>query len=119
MRFTAIRSAIGRMVIYRLVGKLMRTPPDPHATSHLIQRTSSRIDLIAVAFNSLEIIKLQASLLRQNLKDDHSYIVVDNSSKTEESDVIADFCATNGIGYLRVPENPSGSAALVYPTAPP
>lgn len=62
--------------------------------------------LTVVAFNNLEIIKIQHYYLKKFLKDSFDYVVADNSSKKDISEKIKDFCSANKISYVKIPCNP-------------
>jgi len=62
--------------------------------------------LTVVAFNNLEIIKIQHSYLKKFLKDSFDYVVADNSSKKDISEKIKAFCSINNISYIKIPYNP-------------
>ncbi len=57
--------------------------------------------LITVAFNNLETIKIQYSLLRKYFSNPFCYLVVDNSSDKLISCQIRDYCKEQAIAYAR------------------
>lgn len=69
-------------------------------------RTHNQLDLVTVAFNNPTVISHQIRLLKQNLKDDFSYTVGDNSSQAEARQDIQKICQREGIGYISLPPNP-------------
>lgn len=68
--------------------------------------SANRLLLLSIAYNSLETIKVQLEYLDKNLRDEYQYIVCDNSSDTQESKKIENFCKQSEVGYIRLLGNP-------------
>lgn len=68
--------------------------------------SGDRLLLFTIAFNSLEAIQIQAEHLNKYLKDSYVYLVCDNSSNTQVSNTIKEFCTKNDINYIRLIGNP-------------
>lgn len=67
---------------------------------------NANLIIITIAFNNIEIIKLQHSYLKQNLKEKFDYIIVDNSNLENISFQIFEYCMENNISYIKLPLNP-------------
>lgn len=63
------------------------------------------VDIVVVAFNNPELIRLQYQFLRKYLTDTYTYIVVDNSTSQQARKGIEAFCAENNIAYVSLPHN--------------
>lgn len=57
--------------------------------------------LITIAFNEPYWIREQARLLKKYVRDEFTWVVVDNSSREESSQQIAEFCNAAGVPYCR------------------
>ncbi len=66
----------------------------------------SNFIVIVIAFNNLEILKVQYGYLKKFLKDPFDYVVADNGTKKEVSVAIQSFCKENNISYTKLPINP-------------
>lgn len=64
-----------------------------------------RLDVITVAFNSSELIRVQYQFLQKNLKDKYQQIIVDNSTDEKVREEIFDFCEQKGLVYFGLPKN--------------
>ncbi len=62
--------------------------------------------VITIAFNNVEILKIQFEYLKRFLDDPFNYVIADNSNKKEYSKRIETFCKKNKISYLKIPKNP-------------
>ncbi len=71
-----------------------------------IYKFNTKILLTVVAFNNVDIIKLQYNNLKNLLKDNFDYIVINNSNNKKSSEKIFDFCKENKISYVKIPKNP-------------
>lgn len=67
--------------------------------------SASNFMIISIAFNDAQMIRIQHKHLKENLKDDFNYIIVDNSNKEGVSNEIESFCKTNNISYIKLPRN--------------
>lgn len=63
------------------------------------------VDIFVVAFNKPELLEYQYQLIKKNIIDDYTYIVVDNSTDKEMRRKIETFCRENGIAYISLPKN--------------
>lgn len=79
----------------------------PRRTYNLQARPKEvqHIDLITVAFNNAELIRLQHKFVEKNVRDPHQQIIVDNSTRPEVRKEIFDFCKENGLTYFGMPKN--------------
>lgn len=74
--------------------------------------------LIVVAFNNIDLIKIQYERLKKFLNEPFDYIVIDNSSDKNISKSLNLFCNEKNISYILLPKNPltgiraSGSHAI-------
>ena len=64
------------------------------------------IDILTIAFNNVKTIEVQHRQLKKNLKDPHTYIVVDNSTRIKAVQEIGAFCRKNGVPYYQISGNP-------------
>ena len=64
----------------------------------LIMKT---VDIVTVAFNNLEILKIQYSFIKKNLLNPFTYIILDNSTDIEISRQILEFCKLHYIMYFK------------------
>lgn len=62
--------------------------------------------LTTIAFNNLEILKIQYQQLKKNLKDEFIYMIADNSSILSISEEIKNYCVNEKIPYVKLPPNP-------------
>ncbi len=62
--------------------------------------------VVTIAYNNLETIKIQHSLITTNLVDDFNYLIADNSNDKNISEKIELFCTENTISYVKIPRNP-------------
>ncbi len=70
--------------------------------------------LITLAFNDLELIKLQKTSLKK-VQDEFDHVVADNSSRDDQAKAIEIFCMKEGIGYVRLPQpNPGIDRSLSH-----
>lgn len=65
-------------------------------------------DLVSIAFNNPDVIRLQYQLLRKHCSDPFVYTVADNSSLPAARKAIRDFCQEVSIPYLSLPPSPFG-----------
>lgn len=72
------------------------------------------LDLITIAFNEFNLIKLQSGLIKKFMADKFSYHVVDNSNNEDSSALLFDFCKKNCINYYKLPANPSTSPSTSH-----
>lgn len=68
--------------------------------------SKSNFIIMVIAFNNLEVLKMQHDNLKKFLKDPFDYVVADNGNKKEVSVAIKNFCKGNGISYVKIPRNP-------------
>lgn len=62
-------------------------------------------DIITVAFNNAELIRVQELFLRKFVRDKYTHIVVDNSTDKAVREEIYQYCYENGIAYIGLPKN--------------
>lgn len=65
----------------------------------------NRLDVITIAFNNCELIKLQHKFIQKNLKDNYHQIIVDNSTNPEIREELFAFCKENNLTYVGLPKN--------------
>lgn len=94
-----------RAIVRSLEAITMMLPP--RRTCNLQARPDGprHVDLITIAFNNAELIRLQHRFVEKNFLDPHQQIIVDNSTKPEVRREIFDFCRENGLTYLGMPKN--------------
>ena len=63
-----------------------------------------QIDIITVAFNNAELIRLQELFLQKFITDKFTHIVVDNSTDKNVRKEIYAFCKKEGIAYIGLPK---------------
>lgn len=68
-------------------------------------REDRHVDIITIAFNNTELIKLQERDLKRYVQDHYSHIIVDNSTKKEVREQLYAFCRQEGIPYVSLPKN--------------
>lgn len=66
----------------------------------------SNFIIITIAFNNIEVIKIQHQYIKNNFKESCQYIVADNSSLSNISKEIREYCISNNIPYIKLPINP-------------
>ena len=59
------------------------------------------VDIVIVAFNNLEILKIQYEFIKRNVKNPFTYIIFDNSTDINISKNIAEYCNMRGIIYFK------------------
>jgi hypothetical protein len=59
------------------------------------------IDIITIAFNNLDILKIQSKFLYKNLRNSYKQYIVDNSTNNIVSQQILQFCKENNIFYIK------------------
>jgi len=69
------------------------------------KKESKEFEIYTVAFNNDKVIDYQIKFMKKNFKDEHQYIIVDNSSDEEASKKIRKICIDNDIMYIRLPKN--------------
>lgn len=74
-------------------------------TVNFLPVNHSNLLLVTVAYNNVEFIRLQISLLKENFKDDFFHCVVDNSSDSELRIEIQKICRNLSVSYFGVPYN--------------
>lgn len=66
---------------------------------------SSNLVLFTVAFNNVDFISLQISLLKENFVDDYFHCIIDNSSDYSKRAEIKNVCKKLKVSYFSVPKN--------------
>lgn len=96
---------IFRTIVRSLEALTQMLPPERtcHFNKDKLQR--KQVDIITVAFNNAELIRIQHQFLRKFMIDPYEQIVVDNSTRKEVRDEIYAFCKENGLIYLGLPKN--------------
>src|SRR5689334_2760263 len=64
------------------------------------------LELITIAFNNEQVIRLQCETLRRHILDRYHWTVADNSPSRRCRRALRSFCRENGIAYLPLPRNP-------------
>lgn len=59
------------------------------------------VDIITIAFNNLEILKIQYEFIKKNVKNNCIHIILDNSTDINISRQIAEFCNKHYIMYFK------------------
>jgi len=72
------------------------------------------VDIITVAFNNIDLIKIQERDLKRFVRDKYCHIIVDNSSKPEVRDELYTYCKQEGIAYVSLPKNLLGVVSASY-----
>ena len=72
------------------------------------------VDIITVAFNNIDLIKMQERDLQLFMRDKYCHIIVDNSSKQEVRDALYKYCKQEGIAYVSLPKNVLGVISASY-----
>lgn len=62
--------------------------------------------LTTIAFNNLDILKVQYQQLKNNIKDKFFYTIADNSNIPSISEKIKNYCIDQKIMYVKLPSNP-------------
>ena len=63
------------------------------------------IDIVVIAFNNPELIRIQYQFLLKFIKDEFNYIVADNSTNLKARKDIEAFCRENEVAYISLPTN--------------
>lgn len=88
-------------IMYRLLGVHKYLPStDTHPLF-----TKSNFVIITIAFNNLDIIKIQHDYLIKHFKDPFDHVIADNSNDPEASQKLERFCAEKNISYVKIPWN--------------
>ena len=69
-------------------------------------KAPANLDVISIAYNNVWVIEFQIKLIAKYLMDHHKHIVADNSSDPDRAAKIRQLCHENGIGYVKIPDNP-------------
>lgn len=79
----------------------------PRKSCHLTLGTEipNRTDIVTVAFNNAELIRLQHATFRKNLVEPYHQIIVDNSTDQRVRAELFAFCKKEGLTYLGMPKN--------------
>lgn len=96
-----IRRLLFRTAVRFLESLVMATPSPRKRNLDKV----AKVDICTVAFNNLELIQYQHRLLKKFVQDDFQYVIIDNSTEKVKSEAIYDFCRTEGISYVKVPQN--------------
>ena len=99
------RRILFRAIVRSLQPKTMLLPPRRTYNLQARPKEVQHIDLITVAFNNAELIRLQHKFVEKNVRDPHQQIIVDNSTRPEVRKEIFDFCKENGLTYFGMPKN--------------
>ena len=94
-----------RSIVRTLEAITMMLPPRRTCNLQVRPADSPHLDIITVAFNNAELIRLQHKFVERFIRDPHQQIIVDNSTKSDVRKEIYDFCKTNGLTYLGMPSN--------------
>ena len=94
-----------RAIVRSLEAITMLLPPRRTYNLQARPKEVQHIDLITVAFNNAELIRLQHKFVEKNVRDPHQQIIVDNSTRPEVRKEIFDFCKENGLTYFGMPKN--------------
>lgn len=91
--------------------KYVHSSPEEYVSLNintLFDRDKNRdsVDILTIAFNNSETIRVQHNYLEDNILDKFCYIVVDNSTDNEASKSIYNYCKNHNIVYLRLENNP-------------
>ncbi len=71
-----------------------------------IEIINNNLLLTTIAFNNLDILKIQYQQLKKNLKDEFVYMIADNSNILSVSEEIKNYCINEKIPYVKLPPNP-------------
>lgn len=82
-----------------------------HLSFERLPSENHHTDIITIAFNNDKIIPAHTRLIKENYTGEHTHIIADNSTDSKVSRRIRDFCATEGIAYIRLPLNHLGKTA--------
>lgn len=99
------RRILFRAIVRSLEAITMLLPPRRTYNLQARPKEVQHIDLITVAFNNAELIRLQHKFVEKNVRDPHQQIIVDNSTRPEVRKEIFDFCKENGLTYFGMPKN--------------
>lgn len=94
-----------RAVVRSLEAMTMAMPPRKTCNLQVRPSEEKSVDLITVAFNNAELIRLQHAFVEKNIRDPHQQIIVDNSTKEDVREEIFAFCQSHGLTYLGMPKN--------------
>lgn len=72
---------------------------------NFLPMSQSNLLLLTVAYNNVEFIRLQISLLKKNFKDDFYHCIVDNSSDPFVRVEIQEICKVLNVSYFGIPYN--------------
>jgi len=103
--FRKAKKFIFKKFLLSAVGKkYIKTPAEKIA----IKPMKSNFLLVNFVFNNAELVELQYYSLKKFLKDNHDYLVADDSSDEDQAKATESFCSKNGISYIRLPKNNPG-----------
>jgi hypothetical protein len=103
--FRKAKKFIFKKFLLSAVGKkYIKTPAEKIA----IKPMKSNFLLVNFVFNNAELVELQYYSLKKFLKDNHDYLVADDSSDEDQAKATESFCFKNGISYIRLPKNNPG-----------
>lgn len=100
-----IRRFLFRTVVRTFEWLTMHSRPTNVCHLSLDPIEEQHVDIITVAFNNVELIRLQERFLRKYVSDKYTHIVVDNSTDPVVRKQLFSFCAENGVAYLGMPKN--------------
>lgn len=84
---------------------LMNKPKTMCNLSFTLTNDKKHLDIITIAFNNLELIQYQNTLLKKFIKDRYTHIIVDNSTNKNICRQIHKYCFDNNIAYVGMPKN--------------
>lgn len=67
---------------------------------------NSELLITTIAFNNLEILKIQKEYIKNNLKESYNQLIADNSNYKIISEEIRIWCKKENIPYIKIPHNP-------------
>lgn len=94
-----------RAIVRTMEAITMHCPPKKTLNLTAGMDKANRVDVITVAFNNSELIRLQHRFLQKNLKDNYHQIIVDNSTNAIVREELYAFCLENGLTYVGLPKN--------------
>lgn len=98
-----------KRILFRAIVRLfewMTLSRKPKKVCHLsLMHSPESVDLITVAFNNAELIKIQEQFLKRYIQDAYYHIIVDNSTDVIVREKIYNYCLDNNIAYISLPYN--------------
>jgi hypothetical protein len=107
MAFKEIKSYIYKSfkrVRFKIEYRLYLNKSSRNFSQNILEKSNdSKIDLITIAFNNVQVIDYQIQLIKKYVKDDYAHIIADNSNNPEIRKDIYNICKKYGVLYVELP----------------